>query len=46
MLVFDRGTTVDGSRNPANSPVEVGTWNPIIYGGFYTNTYMNGLFFF
>ena len=23
------------TRNPVNSPVEVGSWNPIIYDGFY-----------
>ena len=25
--------TVDGSETPANSPVEVGSWTPIIYNG-------------
>ena len=32
---FGRGDTVDG-WNPVNSPVEVGSWNPIIYQGFST----------
>ena len=29
-------TTLMATRNPVNSPVEVGSWNPIIYKALYT----------
>ena len=33
---------VEGSEIPANSPVEVGSWNPIIFDGFYTSQTVQG----